>query len=204
MDNKSKKPLQKVSNIVMSVDYGITRAMNALAVIAALCLIVVMLMAVIDVIGSKLFNRSLAMAYEVTEMLSIPIVFLAIGSVVFGRGPMRVDLLMNKLNPKMQTVLIFIGDLIGIAVSAIVASRAWSYTFQLFKIHSRTSGAVQILKWPFALILCIGWITVGLGCLFRMLRPILKYEGPPDLSPDESLRQHEGSAIVPTEGGKQE
>lgn len=189
---------------VMKADRACSTVLNQLALLGALGLVVVTLMAVIDVVGSKLFNRSLAMAYETTEMLSIPIVYLVIGSVVFGRGPMIVDAALSKFPKRMQTVVLFVGDIIGIGISVIIASRSWIYMNMLVDMHSTTSGAVHILKWPFAGVLCFGWATVALGCLFRMLRPIFKYEPLPDLPPSLQLAEEDARKAAREAGRKSE
>ena len=83
------KERSKAVRCIEKIDHGVTRVFDKFSLISTIALIVVMLMAVIDVVGGKLFHKPFAPAYELTQMFSIPLVFFTVGVVQMGRGMMR-------------------------------------------------------------------------------------------------------------------
>ena len=63
------KERSKAVRCIEKIDHGVTRVFDKFSLISTIALIVVMLMAVIDVVGGKLFHKPFAPAYELTQMV---------------------------------------------------------------------------------------------------------------------------------------
>lgn len=175
-------------SIVERIDHGLSKFYNVLTIVSVLAVVIVIIICVVDVVGSKLFAHPFAPAYEMTQMLSVPLVFFAVGSVQMGRGMMRIDLIANKLPKTVQRVINIIASICGVVLCGFLTWRSWVYTYgTLFTNHIKTTGNVKLLMWPFGVLLVIGLLTLTIAYIFTTLRYILEYDVLPDLSPDQLM-----------------
>lgn len=182
------KERSKAVQVIQRIDHRVTRIFDAFSLISTIALIAVMLMAVVDVVGSKVFHTPFAPAYELTQMFSIPLVFFTVGVVQMGRGMMRIDLLANQFPKWLQRALNLISSVLGAVFCVFLAWRAWVYAYgTLYLNHIKTTGNVKLAMWPFGMMLVFGLIMLAAAFVFSTLRAALNYEVLPDLSPDELL-----------------
>ena len=171
-----------------------TRVFDKFSLISTIALIVVMLMAVVDVVGGKLFHKPFAPAYELTQMFSIPLVFFTVGVVQMGRGMMRIDLIANHFPGWLQRAINLIAGLLGVGFCGFLTYRSWVYTFgTLLPSHIKTTGNIKVAEWPFGIMLVFGLAMLTVAFVFTTLRAIFDYEVLPDLTPDQ-LMAGEGRA----------
>ena len=188
------KERSKAVRCIEKIDHGVTRVFDKFSLISTIALIVVMLMAVIDVVGGKLFHKPFAPAYELTQMFSIPLVFFTVGVVQMGRGMMRIDLIANHFPAWLQRVLNVITGLLGTFFCAFLTWRSWIYSYgTLYLGHIKTTGNIKVAEWPFGMMLVFGLAMLTIAFVFTTLRAIFDYEVLPDLTPDQ-LMAGEGRA----------
>lgn len=194
--SKQKKSGQRgAKEMVAAIDHGLSKFYNILTIVSVIAVCVVIIICVVDVVGSKLFSHPFAPAYEMTQMLSVPLVFFAVGSVQMGRGMMRIDLIANKLPKLMQRVINIIASICGVVLCGFLAYRSWVYAYgTMYVNHIKTTGNVKMLMWPFGMLLVIGLVTLAIAYVFTTLRHILDYEVLPDLSPDQLMAAETGAA----------
>lgn len=169
-------------------DKLITRFFDVYSGISVVAVLIVILICVVDVVGSKLFTLPFAPAYEMTQLLSIPLVFCTVGTVQMGRGMMRIDLLFNKFHKTIQRILNIISSTLGVALCIFLTVRSFVYTNNtLLANHMKTTGNVHLIMWPFGIILVVGLAMLSIAYVFTLIRNIISYEVLPDLSPDQVL-----------------
>ena len=199
MSKKKKTGPRGAKEIVASIDHGLSKFYNILTIVSVIAVSIVIIICVVDVIGSKLFAHPFAPAYEMTQMLSVPLVFFAVGSVQMGRGMMRIDLIANKLPKLMQRIINIIASICGVILCTFLAYRSWVYAYgTMYLNHIKTTGNVKLLMWPFGMLLVVGLATLAIAYVFTTLRYILSYDVLPDLSPDQ-LMAAEQDAATPEE-----
>lgn len=160
------------------VDQVIFRITKWISYLVGAAILAIMLLALVNVLVSKIFKFSIPSSTEWITYLNILAVFPAVAFVQLDRGHTRVDLFDNKFSPVVQKIIEIFGDLVGMGVCALVSWRA----FVLFEDHIQkgtmssssalTKGAFPL--WPFSLMLsvfCALWfLTFGwsiVRCLVR-------------------------------------
>jgi TRAP-type C4-dicarboxylate transport system permease small subunit len=187
-DKDTGKPLAGVERL----DRRVTILFDRISSVSVVAVVAVTVICVIDVAGSKIFSVPFAPAYAMTQLLSIPLVFFAAGSVQMGRGMMRIDLIANKFPAGVQRALTVAASVLGVALCIFLAWRALVYTQDTLYANSiKTTGDVNLYMWPFGYILFAGLIMLAAAYVFTILRTLLRYRTLPDLNPDEILAAEE-------------
>ena len=147
------------------------RAIDCLAVIAAVILVWVILWVCAEVVMRYFLNRPLILVVEVSEISLLYITFLGTAWVLKREGHVKMDILLNRLTPGTQAWLGIISSIIGIVICVILA---W-YGAQVTWNHwLRGTYRVSMMNIPNAFILVI--IPIGsLFFLIQFLRRICKF-----------------------------
>ena len=113
------------------------------------------------------------------QYFHIPLVFLAAGFVTLDQGHTRIDLLIHKW-PRVEKVAMFIGHIIGAALSFFIAYRGAFVTLvNQLQRHTRVSTSASAWPaWPFTICHCVGFFLLGCSFLWSLVRMIRfwKYE----------------------------
>lgn len=171
-------------NAMSKFDRGYTMVADKISCLSALCLIFIMLLAVVDIVSSKTINKSIPGAYEIIQMLSVPLVYCTMCYVQMTRGQMNIPIITDHLPPVFQKLLRILSNALGVVVSIFIAYQGYFYTMKLYQTVARTSGAVRILTWPFCMILVIGTVLIAFSYFLCVLRDIMGYYVPEELAPD--------------------
>lgn len=159
-------------------DRVVFRVTKWISYLVGAAILAIMLLALVNVLVSKIFKFSVPSSTEWITYLNILAVFPAVAFVQLDRGHTRVDLFDNKFPPLVQKIIEIFSDLVGMGVCALISWR----TFILFEDHLQkgtmssssalTKGAFPL--WPFSLMLsvfCALWfLTFGwsiVRCLVR-------------------------------------
>ena len=127
-------------------------------------LLVMMLIGVVDIIGTKFFNIPLPGAYEATEALMVVAVFLALPYTQRQRQHIAVDLFVTRLGPRARHALDIVGVSLTFAIFALVAWRGWVLGLDSLAIREYASGIVQFPMYPSKLALAVGATLMALQC----------------------------------------
>jgi TRAP-type transport system small permease protein len=92
-----------------------------LAGLAALALVLMMAVVLVDVIGRSLFNAPLASGTELTEMLMVLMTFTAFPVLAYRQRDITVDLLDLLQSPALRKVQLVLAGLAGTAVFGLTA-----------------------------------------------------------------------------------
>lgn len=205
LEGENPKELRIVSEPQKStfekVDGVVCKALKYVAYVSAVCLVGIMLVAFFNVLGEKLRKVGLPVtgipaSTEIITYLHIPVVFLAVAYVTVERGHTRIDLLSSKLPSVVQKLCNILGYVIGIAVCALISWRGYVQMDKFITRHKMSSvSGVGFPLWPFALILVIGFILLGLSFVWAIVREIVGYQPPAPAGP-------EADAPVEEEGGE--
>lgn len=107
--------------------------------------------------------------------------FLLVALVMFGvteayrRGQhIAIDLLTEKLSPRMQRIRWIWSDLCVLAFSAVLVISTWEAVEFAHSFGAFTSGSIQIAAWIPQLPLLIGGLLLGLFAVARLIGHLLK------------------------------
>ena len=159
--------------LVKKVSAMFERVLSCLAAVAAVLIGVACIIVCVEIVARYLLNRPQVWVFETTEYILLWATFLATAWVLRKEGHVKIDVLVNQLNPKVQALVNIITSIIGAIVCFVIfwysVQVIWTY-FQQGIIIPKT---LQLPKSP---ILAI--ITVGSFLLFiQFLRRAYGYLG---------------------------
>ena len=149
-----------------------------------IALLVMMVLTSIDALGRYLFNKPIVGAYEFTERyLMIIIVFLSMSYVMKLGGHIRLDLVLDRLSNKMQSILNVIFNLLGATLMFLIGFKGLTNTYSAW-INNEVGGG--IIAWPFWLSYI--WIPIG-AFLFVIRLLLLSYDSFSDTKKSEVVNE---------------
>lgn len=107
-------------------------------------LAIIMVLTFCDVIGRYVFNAPIVGTVEVTELLMGMMVYLGVGFTTHARGHIRVDIVIDRLPPRVQAVLDALTLTISIVLVSVVCWHLWIKAGETVDKNDLT----QIWEWP--------------------------------------------------------
>lgn len=161
------------------IDGVVLRISRIISYLVGAAILIIMLIALVNVIASKLFKSSVPSATEWITYLNILAVFPAVAFVQLDRGHTRVDLFDDKFSKPMQKCIEIFSDLLGMGLCGLMSWRA----FVLFQEHMQkgtmsstsalTKGSFPL--WPFSLLLSIFCALWLLSFGWSIIRVIVRW-----------------------------
>lgn len=177
----------------LKADRIITRITKWYSMIATICIIVAMVLCVLDVITSKVFNFTISMGVELVTWLLIPIVYTTLAYIQLDGGHINVDLVQKHLPKSVNNVINTINCLLGCALCTFTGYRSWVLAMSYLAKHQKSSlASYGFVLWPFAMLIAIGFFSLAFSYIWTILRMLFK-------SPEVHLESWEQEE--PGEGG---
>lgn len=130
-----------------------------LAIVASVCLFVVIVSTTTDATMRRLFNSALLGSIEICELTLVPVAFFGLAWAHVTGSHVRLDFIFERLPQRMQPTLQFIVDLICLSCLIALAWAGIEYTiFQYIGMERTWAGNAQIPIWPFRATLALGVI----------------------------------------------
>jgi len=134
----------------------------------ALCAVAILSMTVLgglDIITTALFNQPIPGVYELTEMLMVVTVFLALGYLHQERAYIAVDAAYEHFNPRMQRLADYVSLLLVLGMFALIAWRAWDMALRSWAIGEYSVGLIQFPIYPSKFAFAIGSTLLIISCV---------------------------------------
>jgi C4-dicarboxylate transporter DctQ subunit len=129
------------------------RLMNLMAFLAGAILVFIMLFVCLEVIFRDLFNFPIVGVTQITECLLLYITFLGSAWLLREEGHVKVDILIDRLSPKVVAFFGIIGSVIGIIVSVILTVFGFSLTWYFYRKGLYTPTILELpLSWIIVII----------------------------------------------------
>lgn len=118
----------------------------------------------VDIIGGKLANTPLPGMYESTEALLIVILFCGLAYTQAMNRHISVEILSSRFPLKVQSILSFIGFILGFSFFGLLTWRCSLYFWQSWLVKEYTPSLVRFPIYPvkFVLTLAVGLMTLRL------------------------------------------
>ena len=113
---------------------------------AALFLLILMVITLVDVLGRNLLNRPLTGALELTELLLFLIIFLMLPQVTLRNQHIVITLLSTKLGSKLDIFQRALNAVLGFGLYAITGWQLWALAGRSASYGDMT----PTLQWPYA------------------------------------------------------
>lgn len=179
--------MERVHATVGRVDRGVRRLSESLAVLAAVCTVLIMITMAADVVNRLRGQGSIGGAYELTSLLLVMVVFLGIAYAERTETNVRVTLGTSRMPFRVARVARAFGGTVTLAVVLWFANETWAAALLSIERGDFSQGIVDFPLWPSRLVIAIGFtalaLEVALG-IWRRWRDLPPAEGPtPELSP---------------------
>jgi TRAP-type C4-dicarboxylate transport system permease small subunit len=160
--------------------------------IAAVGLFAIMVVVVLNILMRIFFNRPFMGTYEIVQYGLLLVVTLALADNELADGNVMVLFFLEKMKPKTANIFNIATGSLGILVTGFVTWNQWRMILQ--KYHNRAATAILMLPhWIIVLVLTLGFCTLFVTLIVKVLRLIEKHNFLPDARPtnEERLRQTE-------------
>ena len=142
---------------------GISSAAKAAAIVASIVLAVMMLLTVCDVVGRYCFNRPITGTWELVGLFLVCAGTWGWGYGQMKKGHISVNIILQRLSRRAQTILRGIAYLIGFAGFSLIC---WQMFLLAKKYFLLQQGNVTLtLELPFAPFMLMASISAGLMAL---------------------------------------
>lgn len=140
-------------------------------ILAAVALVAIMLVTVLDVFLRYVFNRPLLGTIEITESLMVTLSFLAIASCAFDDGHVSVDLVVLLLKKKWKSVFHILGYILGLLL---FVPMTYVFVPEAFSVWEggEASEVLAIPSFPFYVFVIIGCAAVTIVLIIQLLNSI--------------------------------
>ena len=130
------------------------RFLDILMYTACTLLIFAMLLTSADVIRRYALNKSMGWSIEVTEFFLVGIVSLGIAWLLKEEGHVKVDFLLDWLNPKTRNLVIGITSAIGALAVLLIVYYGFQESINMMQMGARRTGILRLPKayWLFPLV----------------------------------------------------
>ena len=143
------------------------RTIGLLAVFAGFLLIFATLSVTVEVIFRYFLNRSIMWVVEVSEYILLWVTFLAAAWVLRHEGHVRMDLLLNRLSSRAQSLLNTITSTIGVFVWLTVVWLGIRVTWRLYETGYFTPTIMEFPKFIITSVIVVGSLLLSIQFMRR-------------------------------------
>lgn len=128
----------------------------------------------IDVFARYVFNRPIKGASELTEVIMICAIFLAVAYTQNTKSHIAIDIITSRLSPKPRTALEFIATLLATGIFVIISWKTLTYAIFLFAEHRAHDKILLIPGGPFGVAIFVGCASMTLLLIRDLLHTIIE------------------------------
>lgn len=156
------------------LDQAFVKLADGLAIISGILMILISVLLFFDALSGKLLSRNIPHSIEITTNFHIIIVYFALLAVQLSDGHANVELVYNKFPNLIKRICIALWNVLGCVVCSFESYTSWSYMRNQF-VNGTLSGLTGGFPlWPISACMLLGWVLMGLGCIWCLVRQFAK------------------------------
>jgi len=132
------------------------RTIGAMAILAGILLIFTMLSVSVAIASRYFLNRPMGWVIEISEYCLLYITFLVAAWVLKGEGHVKMDIILNRFNPRTQSLINVITSAISAIVCIILTWYGVKVTLELFQTGYFTPTILELPKFIIIAIIFVG------------------------------------------------
>lgn len=137
--------------------------------IGSIALAVLMFLTVADVFGRYLFNRPVTGTFELTEMLMVPIVFLALGLAQHHNEHISLDLAYIYFSARLKKRTDVIVDLVNLVIVLAITWQLYEYSVRM-SAGNYTTAVLELPIHPFVIVAVAGTASYVLAVICDFIK----------------------------------
>ncbi len=138
---------------------------NGLAFLGGVLFIFIMIITVVEVVMRYIFNSSLSWSLEIVQFSLLWIAFLATAWVLKRNGHVKMDIIINLLNPRIQPIFNAITYTIGAMTCFLLTGYGVVLTLDYFHKGSFFQGSLESPKFIVLAVIPIGFFLLAIEFL---------------------------------------
>jgi len=148
-------------NFVLQALDAATKITKWLAILAAVCIGVMMVVNFTDIMGTKFFLRSVPGALDISEELMVLVTLLPLAFIALERGHIRITLLQEHLTPTVRFVLQIVQYIIATLITGFITWRVFVGFQKTVEVMELKEG-IDLPIWPanLAVVIAFGFLTL--------------------------------------------
>ncbi|MFH0768416.1 MAG: TRAP transporter small permease [Chloroflexota bacterium] len=152
----------------------VTKVTKWVTIVSAICLAAMLLINVIEVVGTKWFHWSLLGHLELTEQLMVLVSILPIAFIALERGHIRITMVVERIASAGRSALAFevLGYVLGTLVMVFLTWRAFLQMQYAMNVDLTTS-VFSIPIWSTNLAIVIGFGLLALSWLLLLVKILI-------------------------------
>jgi TRAP-type C4-dicarboxylate transport system permease small subunit len=156
--------MKKVEKFIRSI-------IEASGIVGVIFLLAMMMMTVADVVLRYFFRRPIVGSVEISTLLMVCVVFLAIAWCALKDGHISVDIITSKLSKRGRAFLNGFDNLLTFALALIIAWRTFVEATSVKKMDVN-SPLLGIPRYPFIFVTAFGFLLLFFAALILFIRNV--------------------------------
>ena len=153
---------------LLRVDHGVFQLEKLFNITAGLVILALMLLAVVQVVGRKVFNFPVMGYVDWVEFAMAVFVFLGIAYCQRLGGHVRMELVIGRFVGRTRWALETLGTLIALFIITVLMWYAWEHFLRAWVIGD-SSMDIQLPIWPGKIIVVIAFISLNSRLLIQLV-----------------------------------
>jgi len=113
------------------------------------------------------------------EEYAVIVTYIGLGFVMIERGHIRTEILIRKFSKSSKIYFDILTSTMVFIITAFISYNILNETMSSYIADIKIPAVITIYKWPFLLIVFIGFMNASLGSLFNVLKLFLKIKSKP-------------------------
>lgn len=156
----------KLKKILRILEKGLLPVARLLDHLTWIVLFVMMAMTMTDVLLRKLTNTTIIGAGEITEMMMAVVVFCSLAQCQVEEGHIKIDLIMRKAGPRIQSVVDMVTQFLCFGLFCLVTWGTFKHAMEIME-WEEVSIDLAIPIYPFVFIAVLGSAMLALILLYK-------------------------------------
>lgn len=152
------------------IDRAMVKLSDVLALISGVVVIFLACLLFFDIVTTKAFNRNIPHTIEMATNFHVPVVYLTLLAVQMTDGHANVELIYVRFPYLMKKVCVLLWDVLGIVICGIETYTSVIYTVERFHSGALSGVTSGFPLWPISAFMVLGWILMGIGCIWSIVR----------------------------------
>jgi C4-dicarboxylate transporter DctQ subunit len=136
------------------------RTITALMAMSCALIVLDALAVTVDVLMRKFFGITYVYLFEMTEFSLLWMTFLGTAWIMKNNNHIRVDLVVNRLNPRHGAIVIIVASIISVLVLMLATGYSAWLTWHDYQTHFILSTILRPVKWSVEIIIPIGFLLL--------------------------------------------
>ena len=159
--------MQRVEHLSVIINRFLTH-------VGSIALGLLMILTVADVCGRYFLNYPVSGTFELTEMLMVPIVFLALGLAQHDNEHISLDLAYTHFPARVKAATNILVEIVNLAVIGAVTWQLYEYFVRMSE-GNYTTAVLQVPIYPFVILAIGGSASYGLAIICDLGKSISKF-----------------------------